>query len=112
MSSRAVAARLVPNASWVIWVVVRTRCSCSIRSSHRSRAVSRAASAASSPGLRASRPLARSGRTGLRGPVQGGVSGHGRSPGVTGRTVAGGRAGGVAAAARPAGGAVRAALPL
>src|SRR5580693_5084562 len=56
---RAVAARVVPNASWVTWPVVRTRCSQIMRSSHRSRAVSRAASAAASCGLRASRPAAR-----------------------------------------------------
>jgi hypothetical protein len=52
----AVAARVVPKASWVRWAVVRTRCSCSMRSSHRSRAVRRAASSAASCGLRASRP--------------------------------------------------------
>ena len=56
---RAVAARVVPNASWVIWPVVRTRCSQIMRSSHRSRAVSRAASAAARAGLRASLPAAR-----------------------------------------------------
>jgi hypothetical protein len=55
---RAVAARLVPNASRVTCPVVSTRCSSSIRSSQRSLAVSRAASAAASSGPRASRPAA------------------------------------------------------